>query len=193
MKEEMLMTGKLEPTNEGYALAKIAGLKLLEGMHRQFGMQSISLMPCNLYGPNDSFDLSHSHVLSALIKRFTDAKDLGMKEIELWGSGKAKREFMHVEDCARAIHYMLNNYSSPKFINIGWGEDVSIKELAELILEELNYDISINWNTNKPDGMLRKCMDVTRMKNLGFEPTITLREGVKQMLELYKTIKQEQL
>ena len=193
MKEEMLLTGKLEPTNEGYALAKIAGLKLLEGMHRQFGMQSISLMPCNLYGPNDSFDLSHSHVLSALIKRLTDAKDLGMKGIELWGSGKAKREFMHVEDCARAIHYMLNNYSSPEFVNIGWGEDVSIKELAELILEELNYDISINWNTNKPDGMLRKCMDVTRMKNLGFEPTITLREGVKQMLKIYKTIKQEQL
>ncbi len=193
MKEEMLLTGKLEPTNEGYALAKIAGLKLLEGMYYQFGMQSISLMPCNLYGPNDSFDLSHSHVLSALIKRLTDAKDLGMKEIELWGSGKAKREFMHVEDCARAIHYMLNNYSSPEFINIGWGEDVSIKELAELILEELNYDISIKWNTKKPDGMLRKCMDVTRMKNLGFEPTINLREGVKQMLELYKTIKQEQL
>jgi len=193
MKEEMLMTGKLEPTNEGYALAKIAGLKLLEGMHRQFGMQSISLMPCNLYGPNDSFDLNHSHVLSALIKRLTDAKDLGMKEIELWGSGKAKREFMHVEDCARAIHYMLNNYSSPEFVNIGWGEDVSIKQLAELILEELDYDVSIKWNTNKPDGMLRKCMDVTRMKDLGFEPTITLREGVKQMLELYKTTKQEQL
>lgn len=193
MKEEMLMTGKLEPTNEGYALAKIAGLKLLEGMHRQFGMQSISLMPCNLYGPNDSFDLSHSHVLSALIKRLTDAKDLGMKEIELWGSGKARREFMHVEDCARAIHYMLNNYSNSEFINIGWGEDVSIKELADLILEELNYDISIKWNTNKPDGMLRKCMDVTRMKNLGFEPTITLRDGVKQMLDIYKTIKQEQL
>ncbi len=193
MKEEMLMTGKLEPTNEGYALAKIAGLKLLEGMHRQFGMQSISLMPCNLYGPNDSFDLSHSHVLSALIKRLSDAKDLNMKEIELWGSGNARREFMHVEDCARAIHYMLNNYSDHEFINIGWGEDVSIKELAELILDELNYDILIKWNTNKPDGMLRKCMDVTRMKNLGFEPKITLRDGIKQMLEIYKTLKLEQL
>jgi GDP-L-fucose synthase len=110
MKENMLMTGKLEPTNEGYALAKIAGLKLLEGMHRQFGMKSISLMPCNLYGPNDSFDLSHSHVLSALVKRLTVAKDLGMKEIELWGSGKARREFMHVEDCAKAIKYMLGNH-----------------------------------------------------------------------------------
>lgn len=189
MQENMLMTGKLEPTNEGYALAKIAGLKLLEGMHRQFGMQSISLMPCNLYGPNDSFDLNHSHVLSALVKRLTDAKDLGMKEIELWGSGKARREFMHVEDCAKAIYYMLENYSDPKFINIGWGEDVSIKELAELILEELDYEIFIKWNTNKPDGMLRKCMDVTKMKNLGFEPTITLREGIKQMLKIYNTLK----
>ena len=170
-----------------------AGLKLLEGMYRQFGMQSISLMPCNLYGPNDSFNLSHSHVLSALVKRLTDAKDSGMKEIELWGTGKAKREFMHVVDCARAIHHMLNNYSNPEFINIGWGVDVSIKELVNIILEELNYDISVKWNTNKPDGMLRKCMDVARMENLGFKPTITLREGVKQMLEIYKTIKHEQL
>jgi GDP-L-fucose synthase len=189
MKEEMLMTGKLEPTNEGYALAKIAGLKLLEGMYRQFGMQSISLMPCNLYGPNDSFDLNHSHVLSALVKRLTDAKDLGIKEIELWGSGKARREFMHVEDCAKAIQYMLENYSDPKFINIGWGEDVSIKELAELILEELDYDILIKWNTNKPDGMLRKCLDVTRMKELGFYPSITLRNGVKEMIDLYEKFK----
>jgi len=189
MKEEMLMTGKLEPTNEGYALAKIAGLKLLEGMHQQFGMHSISLMPCNLYGPNDSFDLNHSHVLSALVKRLTDAKGLGIKEIELWGSGKARREFMHVEDCAKAIQYMLENYSDPKFINIGWGEDVSIKELAELILEELDYDILIKWNTNKPDGMLRKCLDVTRMKELGFYPSITLRNGVKEMIDLYEKFK----
>ncbi len=189
MKEEYLLTGKLEPTNEGYALAKIAGLKLLEGMYKQYGFNSISLMPCNLYGPNDSFDLKHSHVLSALVKRFTDATDNNDAEITLWGTGIARREFLHVDDVARATLFMMENYNSPDFINIGCGTDVSIKELAEMIAQKTGFKGQMKWDTSKPDGMLRKCMDVSRMKALGFEPTITLQQGVDQMISIYKNLK----
>lgn len=189
MKEEYLLTGKLEPTNEGYALAKIAGLKLLEGMHKQYGFKSISLMPCNLYGPNDSFDLKHSHVLSALVKRFTDATDNNDADITLWGTGIARREFLHVDDVARAIVYMMENYNDPNFINIGCGYDVSIKELAEMIAAKVGFKGEIKWDSTKPNGMLRKCMDVSRQKELGFEPAITLEQGVDQMISIYKTLK----
>lgn len=189
MKEEYLLTGKLEPTNEGYALAKIAGLKLLEGMHKQYGFNSISLMPCNLYGPNDSFDLKHSHVLSALVKRFTDAADNNDADITLWGTGIARREFLHVDDVARAIVFMMENYNDPNFINIGCGTDVSIKELAEMIAQKTGFKGQINWDSTKPNGMLKKCMDVSRMKALGFEPSIALEQGVDQMIEIYKTLK----
>lgn len=189
MKEEYLLTGKLEPTNEGYALAKIAGLKLLEGMHKQYGFNSISLMPCNLYGPNDSFDLKHSHVLSALVKRFTDAADNNDADITLWGTGIARREFLHVDDVARAILFMMDHYNSPEFINIGCGTDVSIKELAEMIAQKTGFKGQIKWDSTKPNGMLKKCMDVSRMKALGFEPSITLEQGVDQMIEIYKTLK----
>lgn len=189
MKEEYLLTGKLEPTNEGYALAKIAGLKLLEGMYKQYGFKSISLMPCNLYGPNDSFDLKHSHVLSALVKRFTDAADNNDADITLWGTGIARREFLHVDDVARAIVFMMENYNDPNFINIGCGYDVSIKELAEMIAQKTGFKGKIKWDSTKPNGMLRKCMDVSRQKELGFEPAISLEQGVDQMISIYKTLK----
>ena len=189
MKEEYLLTGKLEPTNEGYAIAKIAGLKLLEGMNKQYGFNSISLMPCNLYGPNDSFDLKHSHVLSALIKKFTDAAENKDENITLWGTGIARREFMHVDDLARAILYLMENYNDPHFINIGCGYDISIKELAETIAQKTNFTGNILWDSSKPDGLLKKCMDVSRMNALGFAPQINLQQGIEEMIEIYKTTK----
>lgn len=189
MKEEYLLTGKLEPTNEGYAIAKIAGIKLLEGLKKQYGFNSISLMPCNLYGPNDSFDLNHSHVLSALVRRFVDAKAENVSSITLWGTGIARREFMHVDDMARAILFMLENHDDYLFINIGTGVDIGIKELAETIAALTGYTGNILWDNSKPDGMLRKCMDVRRMERLGFKPEITLQAGIKQMIEIYKRLK----
>lgn len=188
MKEEYILTGKLEPTNEGYAIAKIAGIKLLESYKKQYGFDSISLMPCNLYGPNDSFDVVNSHVLSALVKKFTDAVNDKKKEIVLWGSGIARREFMHVDDCARAIFFMLRNYGGDDFVNVGPGNDVSIKELAELIAGYTGFEGQILWDSSKPDGMLRKCMDVSRMQKLGFIPSISLESGVKQMISIYKNL-----
>lgn len=186
MKEEYLLTGKLEPTNEGYALAKVAGLKMCEFYYKQYGFKSLSLMPCNLYGINDSFDLKHSHVLSAMVRRFTDAVDNRQDEIVLWGTGIARREFMHVDDMARATLHMLEHYDSNEFINIGWGEDITIKELAETIAKKAGFKGKIIWDSSKPDGMLKKCLDVTRMKAAGFKPTITLEEGIDQMFELYR-------
>ena len=146
-------------------------------------------MPCNLYGPNDSFDLKHSHVLSALVKRFTDATDNNDADITLWGTGIARREFLHVDDVARAIVFMMENYDDPNFINIGCGYDVSIKELAEMIAAKTGFKGQINWDSTKPNGMLRKCMDVSRQKEIGFEPAISLEQGVDQMISIYKTLK----
>lgn len=188
MKEEYLLTGALEPTNEGYALAKIAGLKMLEFYNKQYGFQSISLMPCNLYGPNDSFDLQHSHVLSALVKRFTDAKINNDKTITLWGTGIARREFMHVDDAANAVLFMLQHYHLTEFINVGWGDDISIKELALIIAQKVNFKGEMIWDSTKPDGMLKKCMDVSKMKDLGFNPQITLDKGIDQMIAIYNTL-----
>lgn len=192
MKEEYLLTGKLEPTNEGYALAKIAGIKLLESYRKQYGFIGISLMPCNLYGPNDSFDLQHSHVLSALVRRFSDAVDDGVAEIELWGTGEARREFMHVDDLADAAYFFMETYDGIDFINVGWGEDISIRELAELIAARTGYTGKIKWDASKPNGMMRKCMDVTRMKAYGYTPRITLEQGVEQMIGLYRNLKMQQ-
>lgn len=186
MQEAHLLTGKLEATNEGYALAKIAGIKLLEGLEREYGFKSMSLMPCNLYGPNDSFDLSKSHVLSALIKRFVDAKVSMTPVITLWGTGIARREFMHVDDMARAILFMLENYSGNEMLNIGTGVDISIFDLAKKIANLTAYEGEILWDTTKPDGMLRKCMDVSKMEAMGFHPKISLDEGILQMIDLYK-------
>lgn len=189
MKEEYLLTGKLEPTNEGYAIGKIAGIKLLEGLKKQYGFNSISLMPCNLYGPNDSFDLNHSHVLSALVRRFVDARAENAPSITLWGTGVARREFMHVDDMARAILFMLENYDDHRFINIGTGVDISIRELAEMIASLTGYAGEILWDNSKPDGMLKKCMDVSRMEALGFRPEISLQAGVEQMIDIYGRLK----
>ena len=189
MKEEYLLTGKLEPTNEGYAIAKIAGLRMTQFYEKQYGMPGISLMPCNLYGPNDSFDLQHSHVLSALVKRFSDATANKQSEITLWGTGIARREFMHVDDMAAATLYMMEHYHSPEFINIGWGEDISIKELAEMIAAKVGFAGQIKWDASKPNGMLKKCMDVSRMKAIGFVPKISLSEGVDQMIDMYRSQK----
>ena len=186
MKEEYLLDGKLEPTNEGYSLAKITGLKLLEYYKRQYGFENICLMPCNLYGPNDSFDLEHSHVLSALVRRFSEAQKTGIDELTLWGSGIARREFMHVDDAAKSIVYFMKNYFDEEFVNVGWGKDISIKELAGMIAQEVGFKGAIKWDITKPDGMLRKCMDVSKMHVAGFYPTISINEGVQQMIKIYQ-------
>ena len=186
MKEEYLLDGKLEPTNEGYSLAKISGLKLLEYYKKQYGFESISIMPCNLYGPNDSFDLEHSHVLSALVRRFSEAQQKRLNELTLWGTGIARREFMHVDDAASAIVYFMENYFGQEFVNVGWGKDISIKELAETIANKVGFRGSIKWDSTKPDGMLRKCMDVSKMHAAGFHPSITINEGIQQMINIYQ-------
>ena len=186
MKEEYLLDGKLEPTNEGYAIGKIAGIKLLETYHTQYGFNGISLIPSNLYGPNDTFDLNHAHVLSSLVKRFTDAKNNNDPTITLWGTGIARREFLHVNDFANAILHFFENYNSPKPINIGPGNDISIKELATLIASKINYQGQIIWDDTKPNGMVQKCMDVTNMKNEGFEPNILLEKGINEVIKNYK-------
>lgn len=193
MKEEYLLSGKLEPTNEGYALAKISGLKMCEYYKKQYGLNSISLMPCNIYGPNDSFNLQHSHVLSALVKKYVDAADDNSESVTNWGSGIARREFLHVDDLAEAVLYMLKNYDSGDFINIGSGSDISIKELAGIISEKAGYKGETLWDLSKPDGMLKKCLDITKMLQLGFKPGISLNRGIDQMLEIYIKQKKESL
>ena len=186
IEEGHLLTGALEPTNEGYALAKIAGIKLLEGFKKQYGFSSITLIPCNLYGSNDSFDLAKSHVLSALVKRFVDAHTLQSPTITLWGTGIAQREFMHVDDMARAILFMLEKNSDHSIINIGSGVDISIHDLAEKIANLTGYKGKILWDHSKPDGMLKKCMNVNKMESLGFKPAMTLNAGIKNMISIYK-------
>lgn len=188
MKEEYLLCGPLEPTNEGYALAKISGLKMVELYRKQYGFPGMSLMPCNLYGTNDSFDPENSHVLSALVKKMVDAAEVDVPGVSVWGSGKAKREFMHVDDAAEAILFFLEKEVSSNLINIGWGEDISIKELAEKIAKLAGYKGVLNWDTSRPDGMLRKCMDVSRMKGYGYFPKITLDAGIQQTIEEYRKL-----
>lgn len=186
MKEEYLLSGKLEPTNEGYALAKIAALKQAEYYKKQYGLRAISVMPPNLYGPNDSFDLSKSHVLSALVRRFVDAVDDNNNEVTVWGSGSARREFMYVDDLAESVLFLMKNYEETEFINVGWGTDISIKELAEKIANQTGYQGKITWDTSKPDGMLRKCMDVSKSNSLGYQPKISLDKGIEYMIGYYK-------
>ena len=186
MKEEYLLTGPLEPTNEGYAIAKIAGLKLAEYLHKQHGFKSICLMPCNLYGPNDSFDPKSSHVLTALVKKFTDAAQNKTKEVVLWGSGIARREFMHVDDLARIGTALMDKVATPDIINVGTGTDISIKKLAALVAKKTGYTGSLIWDTSMPDGMLKKRMDVTRMLGFGLRPQINLDEGIDVIIDEYK-------
>ena len=171
MMENYLLDGKLEPTNEGYAISKITGIKLLEAYKKQYNFNSVCLMPSNLYGPNDSFDPKHSHVLSALVKKVIDAKYHNIDEIDIWGTGIARREFLHINDLANAIiYFMQNGINELPFLNIGTGIDISILELLNLIISEVQYKGKVNWDKSKPNGMLRKCLDVTKMENLGFKP-----------------------
>ncbi len=188
MKEEYMLTGKPEPTNEGYAIAKIAGLKMIEYYHRQYGLKGFSVIPCNLYGTNDSFDPAHSHVLSALVKKICDAKKKGDNQVVVWGTGNAKREFMHVDDCANAIIFLFENYEKNDFINVGTGEDISINTLAELIASKVGFKGDILFDINKPDGMPRKCMDVSRLHRLGFRHSISLEQGIDKTINEYNNL-----
>ena len=185
IKEEYLMTGPLEPTNDAYAIAKIAGIKMCQAYRKQYGFNAISLMPTNLYGPNDNFDRETSHVLPALIGKFSDAKKNGDVSVTCWGDGSAMREFLHVDDLAEACFTCMKYYDSPEPINIGTGEDVTIKQLAETIAKTVGYDELINWDTSKPNGTPRKVLNVDKIKTLGWEPKIGLEEGIKSTYEWY--------
>ena len=185
--EDQLMTGALEPTNDAYAIAKIAGIKMCEAYRQQHGFNAISLMPTNLYGPNDNFDLETSHVLPAMITKFHNALNHSEHwEVKLWGNGSAMREFLHVDDLAEACYTCMQNYDEPGHINIGTGEDITIKQLAETIADVVGYDRAINWDTTKPNGTPRKVLNVDKIKSLGWEPKIGLRKGIEKTYEWYK-------
>ncbi|WP_262918542.1 GDP-L-fucose synthase [Telluribacter sp. SYSU D00476] len=179
LREDYLLTGLLEPTNEPYAIAKIAGIKLCESYRSQYGCDFISVMPTNLYGPNDNYDLNNSHVLPAMIRKFHEAKVEGKPYVELWGTGSPRREFLHADDLADACCYLMDHYSEPELINIGVGDDVTIKSLAELIRSVVGYEGEIKWNTDKPDGTPRKLMDVSKLHGLGWKHRIELEEGIR--------------
>ena len=183
--ESALLSGPLEPTNEAYAIAKIAGIKLCQAYARQKGKNFISVMPTNLYGPNDNFDLETSHVLAALVRKAHEAKAQNEKQLIVWGTGKPRREFLHVDDLAAACLLLLQKYDSPEIINIGCGEDVTIRELAELVCEVVGFDGKLVWDKTKPDGTPRKLLDVTRIRKLGWQPTISLRKGIAQTYEWF--------
>lgn len=190
--EDSLLTGSLESTNEPYAIAKIAGIKLCESYRDQYGANFISAMPTNLYGPNDNYDLQTSHVLPALLRKFHEAKEAGAPTVECWGTGSPMREFLHVDDLAEACVFLMENYDDKPFVNVGTGTDVTIKELAETIAEIVGYPGEIVWNTDKPDGTPRKLMDVGRIQALGWKHRIDLREGIElvyqDFLQLYPTL-----
>jgi GDP-L-fucose synthase len=187
MKEEYLLDGKLEPTNEPYAVAKIAGIEMAKSYNRQYGTNFISVMPTNLYGPNDNFDLQNSHVLPALIKKFVDAKENNSASVVLWGSGKPRREFLYVDDMADACIYLMNNYSGNDFVNIGTGEDVTILEVAQMIREIVGFDGQLEFDATKPDGTPRKLLDVSRINSLGWKAKVPLREGLKRAIDWYRS------
>ncbi|RYD82187.1 MAG: GDP-L-fucose synthase [Sphingobacteriales bacterium] len=179
LKEEYLLTGLLEPTNEPYAIAKIAGIKLCETYRHQYGSNFISAMPTNLYGPNDNYDLQNSHVLPALIRKFHEAKEQNKPSVELWGTGSPLREFLHVDDLAEACLHLMENYNEPTTINIGVGHDISIKDLALLVKKTVGFEGELNWDSSKPDGTPRKLMDVSKLHATGFKAKISLEEGIK--------------
>jgi len=186
MKEEYLLSGKLESTNEGYAVAKITGIKLCEHYNKQYGTNFISAMPTNLYGPNDNFDLETSHVLPALIRKFHEAKVNNKDEVVIWGTGKPKREFLHVDDLADALLFLMNNYNGDQFVNVGVGKDISIIELAELIKDIVGFEGEIVNDLSKPDGTPRKLLDVSRLNDIGWEAQISLEEGIKDTYQWFK-------
>jgi GDP-L-fucose synthase len=178
IKEEYILTGPLEPTNEPYAIAKIAGVKMCEAYRREFGFKAISLMPTNLYGQGDNFDLQNSHVLPALIRRFHEAKTRGDDNVTVWGTGAPRREFLHVDDLADAILHLVQTYDAEPLVNIGWGQDVTIRELAELVASVVGFEGRISFDPTKPDGTPRKLLDVSRLTQLGWQPRIPLKEGI---------------
>ncbi len=184
--EDALLTGPLEPTNEPYAIAKIAGIKLCETYRHQYGANFISAMPTNLYGPGDNYDLETSHVLPALLRKIHTAKVNGHPSVPLWGTGSPKREFLHVDDLAEACVHLMDTYDGEAWVNIGTGEDLSIKELAELICDIVGYDGQLDWDTSKPDGTPRKLMNVDRVNALGWKARIGLREGIERVYEAVK-------
>ena len=180
IKEEELMTGALEPSNDAYATAKIAGIKMCQAYRQQYGFNAISVMPTNLYGPNDNYDLEKSHVLPAMIRKFHEAED----KVNLWGDGSARREFLHVDDLAEALYPLLNQYNEASPINVGTGEDVTIKELAETVGSVVGNK-EIEWDTSKPNGTPRKVLDVSKIKSMGWKPTISLRDGIESTYQDY--------
>lgn len=189
IKEEYLLSGLLEETNKPYAISKIAGLELCRSYREQYGCNFISVMPTNLYGTNDNYDLETSHVLPALIKKIVTAKKNNHKDIEIWGTGKPRREFLYVDDLANGCLFLMDNYNEKDIINIGWGVDISISELALLICDILNFKCEIRYDISKPDGTLRKVLDVSKMTNLGWKPQIDLISGIKKTIdEVYNLI-----
>jgi GDP-L-fucose synthase len=176
--EDSLLTGPLEPTNDAYAIAKIAGIKLCQSYARQYGKNFISAMPTNLYGPHDNYDLRNSHVLPALIRKVHEAKQAGAKNIAVWGSGNPRREFLHTDDLADACVFLLEHYDQPDLINVGCGEDVTIRELAETVCNVLGFEGTLEFDPTKPDGTPRKLLDIQKIKSLGWSPKIPLREGI---------------
>ena len=185
MREQYLLTGPLESTNEWYAIAKIAGIKMCQAYRKQYGFNAISLMPTNLYGPNDNFDLTSSHVLPALMRKFHEAKASDQSEVVVWGTGTPKREFLHVDDLANASVFLMQHYDDAEIVNIGTGKDISILELAELIRDIVGFDGELVFDSSKPDGTPRKLMDVSRLKQQGWEPTISLADGIRATYEWY--------
>lgn len=184
--ESFLLSGKLEPTNEGYALAKIVGIKLLEYLKKEKGFNSITLLPCNLYGPGDSFHPFRSHVLAALVKKFVDAQNLSSPEVINWGTGVARREFLHVDDLAEFLITLMMRVDHLPPTNIGSGEDIQIMDLSKKIAAKVGFKGTVRWDTEKPDGMLAKCLDITRIKSMGFLPRISLDAGIEQMISIYR-------
>jgi len=185
IKEEYLLTGPLEATNSAYAVAKIAGIELIKSYRKQYGYKWISAMPTNLYGPNDNFDLETSHVFPVLIRKFSEAAKNGTS-VQLWGTGSPKREFLHVDDLAKAVVVLLEKYDKDEHINVGSGEDVTIKELAETIAAAAGFTGDVQWDSSKPDGTPRKVMDVSKIKSLGWAPQISLVDGIQQTVEYYQ-------
>ena len=185
IKEEELLTGPLEPTNESYAIAKITGVKLCQAYAREHSANFISAMPTNLYGPGDDFDLQTSHVLPALIRKMHEAKLQKRREVVIWGTGTPRREFLHADDLADALRFLLENYNSPQIINVGSGYDITIRELAELVAKVIEVEVELVFDTSKPDGTPRKLLDTSRLRNLGWSPSITLESGIRNTYQWF--------
>jgi GDP-L-fucose synthase len=185
MPEDSLLTGPLESTNEWYAIAKIAGIKMCQAYRKQYGFDAISVMPTNLYGPGDNFDLENSHVLPALMRKFHEAKQAGADSVTVWGTGSPRREFLHVDDLADACVYLMQNYSSAEIVNVGWGRDISIAELAEMMSAVVGFEGALEFDKSKPDGTPRKLLDTTRLSKLGWTPSIALQDGIRETYTWY--------